>query len=604
MSETPVAGAAPRAQMNPPVFFGAAFLIVAIVLFGAVVPDVAATVFSAVQDTIVHFAGWYYMLAVAGFLVFAIGLAFSSYGRIRLGPDDSAPDYGHVTWFAMLFSAGMGIGLMFFGVAEPLLHFSSPPVGQGGTVEAARNAMKITFFHWGLHAWGIYAVIGLSLAYFSFRHGLPLALRSALYPLIGERVHGPIGHAVDIFAVLGTMFGVATSLGLGVMQVNSGLHYLFGVQQATWIQLILIAVITMMATASVVSGLDVGIRRLSELNMILALVILAFVLVTGPTLFLLQALVQNIGAYLGSVVQRTFTLFAYRPSDWMGNWTLFYWGWWMAWSPFVGMFIARVSRGRTIREFVTGVLFVPAGFTFMWMTFFGNTAIALDLGQAAGAPSGEVAQNVPISLFRFFDYLPLSTLASSLATILVVTFFVTSSDSASMVIDIIASGGVEDPPVWQRIFWALTEGVVAAVLLLAGGLTALQTASIAGALPFSLVMIVACLGLLRGLRMEGLRRQSLTFPIPASRQVAGAAVPWQQRLGAIISHPRRERAEAFLHDVVQPALEAVAAEIRERGLDTRVLSNGQEVGLTVFHGDEQEFLYAVRLKAYETPGFA
>jgi choline/glycine/proline betaine transport protein len=364
MSETPVAGAAPRAQMNPPVFFGAAFLIVAIVLFGAVVPDVAATVFSAVQDTIVHFAGWYYMLAVAGFLVFAIGLAFSSYGRIRLGPDDSAPDYGHVTWFAMLFSAGMGIGLMFFGVAEPLLHFSSPPVGQGGTVEAARNAMKITFFHWGLHAWGIYAVIGLSLAYFSFRHGLPLALRSALYPLIGERVHGPIGHAVDIFAVLGTMFGVATSLGLGVMQVNSGLHYLFGVQQATWIQLILIAVITMMATASVVSGLDVGIRRLSELNMILALVILAFVLVTGPTLFLLQALVQNIGAYLGSVVQRTFTLFAYRPSDWMGNWTLFYWGWWMAWSPFVGMFIARVSRGRTIREFVTGlavpVLRLPA----------------------------------------------------------------------------------------------------------------------------------------------------------------------------------------------------------------------------------------------------
>ncbi len=338
-----------KAEINPPVFFVSAGLILAFALFGALAPETANRVFTTVQALIVADFGWFYIAAVAGFLIFAIFLMFSRYGDVKLGPDDSEPDYSYLSWFAMLFSAGMGIGLIFFGVAEPIQHYASPPVGEGKTIAAAREAMVLTFFHWGLHAWAIYIVVGLALAYFAFRRGLPLTIRSALYPLIGKRIYGPIGHAVDIFAVLGTMFGVATSLGLGVLQVNAGFNYLFGLPTSIPVQLVLIAAITGMATLSVVAGLDKGVKRLSELNIILAGLLLAFVLVTGSTVFLLQAFVQNIGTYLGEVVPRTFRLYAYEPNPWLGNWTLFYWGWWIAWSPFVGMFIARISRGRTIR---------------------------------------------------------------------------------------------------------------------------------------------------------------------------------------------------------------------------------------------------------------
>jgi choline/glycine/proline betaine transport protein len=591
-----------RSQINPPVFFGSAALILAIVAFGSLAPGLAGEVFSATQNWIVETFGWFYVLAVAIFVVFAIGLALSSHGLVKLGPDDSEPDYSYASWFAMLFSAGMGIGLMFFGVAEPIMHFTSPPVGEGGTIDAARNAMEITFFHWGIHAWAIYAVIGLSLAYFSFRHGLPLTIRSALYPLIGDRIRGPIGHVVDIFAVLGTMFGVATSLGLGVLQINAGLSYLFDIPEALATQMLLIGTITLMATASVVSGLDVGIRRLSELNLILALALLIFVLVAGPTLFLLKVLVQNLGTYLSDVVNKTFTLYAYDPKDWLGGWTLFYWAWWIAWSPFVGMFIARISRGRTIREFVVGVLLVPVGFTFMWLTFFGNTAISLDMNVASGAISQAVNDNLPVALFRFLEYFPFAAVSSLVATVLVVTFFVTSSDSASLVIDTITAGGVEGAPVWQRVFWALTEGVVAAVLLLAGGLNALQTASITAALPFAVVMLFVCYGLLRGLRMESYRR--LSAELPSSAQIRGAEVPWQRRLRTIVSHARRGAVERFLRETADPALRDVAEEIRQTGLQTEVQSNGRELSLTVFHGDEREFLYAARMRAYAAPTFA
>jgi choline/glycine/proline betaine transport protein len=288
--------------------------------------------------------GWFYILSVAIFLMFVIFLMLSRYGDVKLGSDDSEPEYSYLSWFAMLFSAGMGIGLLFFGVAEPIQHYAKPPVGAGSTIEAARNAMVLTFFHWGLHAWAIYIVIGLSLAYFAFRRGLPLTLRSGLYPLIGKRIHGPIGHAIDIFAVMGTMFGVATSLGFGVLQVNAGFAHLFVLTVSTPVQLVLIAIITALATLSAGTGLDKGVKRLSELNIILALALLIFVLLAGSTVFLLQAYVQNIGMYLGAVVQRTFRMYAYEPNAWLGEWTLFYWGWWISWSPFVGMFIARISR--------------------------------------------------------------------------------------------------------------------------------------------------------------------------------------------------------------------------------------------------------------------
>jgi choline/glycine/proline betaine transport protein len=589
------------AKINPPVFFGAAALILLFVIFGAGFPDLAQRVFSHIQTTIVDTFGWFYLLAVAGFLVFCVGLAISSYGNVRLGPDHSVPDYSALTWFAMLFSAGMGIGLLFFGVAEPIMHFSSPPVGKGGTVEAAREAMSLTFFHWGLHAWAIYAVIGLALAYFGFRHNLPLTIRSALYPLIGERIHGKIGHIVDIFAVLGTMFGVATSLGLGVMQVNAGLHYLFHVPVELTVQIILIVCITLVATGSVVSGLNAGIRRLSELNMLLAVVLLAYMLISGPTELLLQTLVQNTGRYLSEVVGKTFNLYAYQPNDWIGGWTLFYWAWWISWSPFVGMFIARVSRGRTIREFILGVLFVPVGFTFMWMTFFGNTAINIELHQTAGALSAAINDNVPIAIFQLFQHLPLSQAASLLATVLVITFFVTSSDSGSLVIDIITSGGEQDPPVWQRIFWALTEGVVAAVLLIAGGLTALQTAAIASALPFTLVMIVVAYGLLKGLRMEGLKR--LAMGIPPSPG-GGGPVSWRTRLRTVVGFPPRPDVARFLRDEVEPALRSAVEELRALGRTVEMEAHEEEVCVTVLHGDETDFVYRVALAGYQKPGFA
>jgi choline/glycine/proline betaine transport protein len=502
----------PQAEMKlfdsvcRPVFFTSATLILLVCVYGAGFSEHAVVTFDFIQHWLVTNFGWFYMASIAFFFGFVIYLAFSRFADIKLGPDDSDPDYSYLSWVSMLFSAGMGIGLLFFGVSEPLTHFAQPPSGIGGTAEAAGRAMEITFFHWGLQAWSVYIVVGLSLAYFSFRHGLPLTVRSALYPLIGERIYGPIGHAVDIFAVLGTMFGVATSLGLGVMQVNAGLSFLFDVEVSTSVQILLIVSITGMATISVVAGLDAGIRRLSKLNLLLAMVMMLFILAAGPTATLLAALVQNIGGYLSSMVDMTFNLYAYEPIEWMGDWTLFYWAWWISWSPFVGMFIARISRGRTIREFIMGVLLVPAGFTFLWLSFFGNTALIMELADNDIGLVNTALQNSPTALFMMLEQLPWSTLTSVFATLLIMTFFVTSSDSGSLVIDIITSGGNEDPPVWQRVFWAVAEGAVAAALLLAGGLSALQTASIISALPFACVMFLMCFGLYKGLKMETIKR--------------------------------------------------------------------------------------------------
>ena len=488
------------------VFFTASGLIVLFSFLGGVFSSESAVVFARLQNWLVVNVGWYYILVVAIFFAFIVYLALSRFANIKLGPDDSKPDYSYQSWIAMLFSAGVGIGLLFFGVAEPVTHFAQPPSGEALTVGAAKNAMLFTYFHWGFQAWATYIIVGLSLAYFAFRQGLPLTIRSSLYPLIGEKIYGPIGSAVDVFAVLGTMFGVATSLGIGVTQVNAGLNYLFGVAISPEVQVLLIAAITVMATLSVITGLNGGIRRLSELNMVLAIFLLLFVLLSGPTAALLGAFVQNVGNYLGNFVPLTFNVYAYEPNEWIGDWTLFYWGWWISWSPFVGMFIARISRGRTIREFILGVLFVPAGFTFLWLSIFGNSALFLELSETGGEITSAVLSDMPTALYVFLEHLPFAPVICLLATLLIVTFFVTSSDSGSLVIDIITSGGNENPPVWQRIFWAISEGVVASVLLLAGGLGALQTAAISSALPFSIVMIFICVGLYRALQVEGRSR--------------------------------------------------------------------------------------------------
>lgn len=591
-----------KMQVNPPVFYVSAVLIIAFALFGALFPKRVGHLFDTLQAEIVRDFGWFYIAAVAAFLFFVIFLMLSRYGDVRLGPDESEPEYSYLSWFAMLFSAGMGIGLLFFGVAEPIQHYATPPVGEGRTLDAARQAMVLTFFHWGVHAWAIYIVVGLALAYFAFRRGLPLTLRSALFPLIGNRIHGPIGHTIDIFAVLGTMFGLATSLGFGVLQVNAGFGYLFGLPVSPGVQLILIAVITGMATISAGIGLDRGVKRLSELNIILAIALLTFVLLAGSTVFLLQAFVQNIGTYLGAVVQRTFRMYAYEPNDWLGQWTLFYWGWWISWSPFVGMFIARISRGRSIREFVSGVLLVPVLFTFLWMTVFGNTAIALDLSGAAPLVQ-TVADNLPVALFEVLQQLPLSVIASGIATLLVISFFVTSADSGALVIDMITSGAASNPPVWQRIFWAICAGVVAGVLLVAGGLQALQTAALVSALPFAVVMLFICYGLLRALQTES-ESSSIDLSIAADAAPVTVGVSWQQRLANITHFHDKQEISAFLIGTAQPALEAVAAQMRENGLSPEFTQSEERLDLVVPYGEQGLFRYTIRARSFIAPSFA
>ncbi|MDX5436148.1 MAG: BCCT family transporter, partial [Pontibacter sp.] len=405
-------------------------------------------------------------------------------------------------WFAMLFSAGMGIGLLFWSIAEPINHFQTPPLGEPGTPSAARQAMNFTFLHWGFHAWAIYALVGLSLAYFTYSRKLPLTVRSVFYPFLGERIHGLIGDIIDILAVLATLFGLATSLGLGVKQVAAGLNHVFpAIDSDVYTQIMLIGGITAIATISVVTGVDKGVRILSEWNIRIALVILLAVLFLGPTVFILGSYVQNTGSYLGNFLQLSFWNEAYSTRNWQGGWTVFYWAWWISWAPFVGIFIARVSKGRTVREFILGVLIVPSLLSFLWMTVFGSTALREVLaGETAVAEA--VAADISTALFVFFEQLPFSTVLSIIGIILVAGFFVTSSDSGSLVVDSLTSGGRADSPVGIRVFWAVAEGAIAAVLLLGGGLQALQTAVIITGLPFALILLSMCYSLYRGLSEE------------------------------------------------------------------------------------------------------
>ena len=494
----------PKLTINPTVT-GASVAIIASLLIAAVAAtDTVSGIFDTIQELIVDKLGWFYIFSMSGILVFALWLMQSRFGSIRLGPDDSEPDFSRTSWFAMLFSAGMGIGLLFFSVAEPLLHYGSPPTGEGHTLQAARNAMGLTFFHWGLHPWAVYSIVGLALAFFSFRRGLPLSLRSAFEPLLGERIHGRLGDLIDTLAVVSTLFGVATSLGLGAMQVNAGFNHVFGLEESTTAQMVIIGCITAMATLSVVSGLDVGIRRLSELNMGLASLLLLFIFIAGPTAFLLNAFVDNIGSYLAHIVHHSFWTGSFDAPEqrkWLSSWTVFYWAWWIAWAPFVGMFIARVSRGRTIREYLLAVLFGPTVAGFIWLTVFGDAALYEEIFGAGGI-SKVVSESLPTAVFILLERYPISSITGLACTVCVILFFVTSSDSASLVVDTIASGGHENPSVGQRIFWAVLEGVVAAVLLFAGGLKALQTAALTTALPFCIAIVIMCFALMRGLRQE------------------------------------------------------------------------------------------------------
>ncbi|MFQ3266225.1 MAG: choline/glycine/proline betaine transport protein [Colwellia sp.] len=590
-----------KSQLNKKVFFGASSIIIALLLYTSMLPKQAQALFNVVQASIIDNGSWFYVLTVAFIFFFVIFLGISRYGDIRLGPDHSTPDYSLASWISMLFAAGMGIGLMFFGVAEPLMHYLSPPTAETGTIAAVQESMKMTFFHWGLHAWAIYTIVALVLAYFSYRHNLPLTLRSALYPLIGDRIYQWPGHLVDVFAVVSTVFGVATSLGLGASQVNAGFGYLFGIEVSTTNQIIIMCVITSLAVISVATGLDKGIKILSETNMVLAIILLLLIFVLGPTVFLLQAYLQNIGDYLADIVHNTFNLFAYKKTEWIGGWTIFYWGWWLAWAPFVGLFIARISRGRTIREFIIGVMLIPTVFTLFWMTIFGNSAIDLVHNQGVVALGDMVSKDSSVALFVFLENFPLTSVLSFFSVLMIVIFFVTSCDSGAMVVDMLCSHGRNDTPLWQRVYWAVGIGIVAAVLLLVGGLSALQTMTIASALPFTLVLLLAIAGLIKALRVEGFKQESqLITAIPHSGSENNDS--WQIRLKNVVDFPNKNNVNKFISQIVAPALDSVAKELRENQINVEI-SDEEGLSLIVDHGDDQAFVYRIVARKYSQPDY-
>ena len=590
------------ANVNPNVFLST---VVIIGLFLAVVvlaPNSFDLITKQLNQWVTDSFSWFYVLSVAIFLILLIYIALSDMGKIKLGPDHSQPTYSNGSWFAMLFTAGMGIGLMFFGVAEPVMHYVSPPTGEGETIQAAQTAMQVTFFHWGLHAWAIYTVVGLSLAYFAYRHNLPLKIRSALYPIIGRKIYGPIGDAVDTFATIGTVFGVATTLGFGVTQINSGLNYLFGIEQAPSTQVILIIVVSAMASMSVFLGLDKGVKRLSELNLILALTLLLFVFFASSSIYLLQTTIQNAGQYISNLFTMTFNLYAYQPNGWIGGWTIMYWAWWISWSPFVGMFIARVSKGRSIREFIVGVLLIPTGFTLIWMGFMGNAALYSILHESNQALVLAVQRDSSVALFEFLHSLPFSSVMSLLATFLVMLFFVTSADSGALVTDYLTAKS-ENSPIWQRLFWTVLMAVLAIVLLLVGGLSALQSATMMSALPFTFIMLFICWGLLKALRLDVTKMNALQEARITPRAIQNPR-SWQQRLGLIMHYPHNQQeVRDYIDTQVSVAFNQVKKEFKRRQLEVSIQNIQYGMELRVDHQNESNFVYQVVARETVPPSF-
>jgi len=515
-------------DLHPQVTLWSAGFLVVFLLLTLVFKDRAERVFADLLSGIGATFGWFYILVANVFVVAVLAFAFSRFGRIRLGGQYARPEFTNFAWYSMLISAGMGIGVMFWSVAEPIRHYAEPSPFFGvdaRTTGAERAGLVTTFFHWGLHPWAIYALVSLALAFFTFNRGLPLTMRSVFYPLLGERIHGLWGNLIDTVAVIATLFGLATSLGFGVQQVAAGGQLLFGTPDTTWFQVVLIAAITGLATLSVVAGIDGGVKRVSQINLNLAVVFFLFVAAVGPTLFIVGSLVESTGAYVQTLPSLSFWTETISGGDWQSGWTIFYWGWWISWAPFVGMFIARVSKGRTIREFVIGVVLVPSLLTFAWMSVFGGSALYVQ-SEGIRDVASAVESNVSTALFDLLEAFPLTFVTSLVGIVLVMSFFVTSSDSGSLVVDHLTSGGKLDSPVPQRVFWAAMQGAIASVLLLGGGLLALQSAAVASGLLFACVLLVAIYSMKRAFDHEMLFIEA-GRPAPPS---ASAATTEGQRL--------------------------------------------------------------------------
>ncbi|WP_153396482.1 choline BCCT transporter BetT [Ornithinicoccus halotolerans] len=613
-----------------PVAVASAVGVLAMAIWGLVAPESASAVIGEAVGWTSNWFGWFYIALATGVLVFVLFLAVSRYGNVKLGPDHSKPTFSTFSWAAMLFAAGIGTDLMFFSVAEPVAQYLAPPVGEPETVEAAREATVWTMFHYGITGWGMYALMGMALAYFAYRRHLPLAVRSALYPIFGRRLEGPLGHGVDTAAVLGTIFGVATSLGIGVVQLNFGLNLLFGIPEGVPAQVGLIVLAVVIAAVSATTGVDRGIRLLSQLNVLLAIGLAAWVLVTGRTTFLINAAVMNVGDFVRTFPALTMETFAFeQPTEWMQGWTLFFWAWWIAWASFVGLFLARISRGRTIRQFVAGTMIIPFSYIVMWVSIFGNSA--LDRIRGGDAAFGELAMNTPEQGFYtlLLDY-PGAMFIAGVATFVGLLFYVTSADSGALVMANLSSRlpTVHDdaaPPL--RIAWAVVTGLLTMAMLLVGGIEALQFATIIMGLPFAFVMVLVMVGLYRALRVEGHRADSGRSSLPtmlsarggstaadAAGAEAGSHRNWRARLGRVTNFYTVPQAVEHLEQVVEPALRSVAAELTERGVAAQVVRDasagvegGDEVSSTNVHlstdDDPHPFIYRVELEEAAVPSY-
>ncbi|MCA6940338.1 choline transporter [Pectobacterium polaris] len=600
-------------RLNPVVFYTSAGLILTFSLMTMLFNQEANAWITHSLNWVSATFGWYYLLAATLYIVFVIFIASSRFGSIKLGPEQSKPEFSLMSWAAMLFAAGIGIDLMFFSVAEPITQYMMPPEGQGQTIEAARQAMVWTLFHYGLTGWSMYALMGIALGYFSYRYNLPLTIRSALYPIFGKRINGPIGHSVDIAAVLGTIFGIATTLGIGVVQLNYGLKVLFQIPENLTVQASLILLSVVMATVSVTSGVNRGIRFLSELNVLLALGLILFLLFWGDTEFLLNALVLNVGDYINRFTGMTLNSFAFdRPTEWMNSWTLFFWAWWVAWAPFVGLFLARISRGRTIRQFVVGTLIIPFVFTLLWLSIFGNSALYQVLhGNLDFA--NEVMQHPERGFYSLLAQYPGFSLSASVATITGLLFYVTSADSGSLVLGNFTSrlGDINnDAPNWLRIFWSVAIGLLTLGMLMTNGVSALQNTTVIMGLPFSFVMFFIMAGLYKSLRVEDYRKASslqTSAPMPIS---GDDRLNWKQRISRVMNFPGTTHTQKMLDNVCKAAMDDVARELRLRGANVEVNDlppvedeRLNHLELLVDLGDEQNFLYQIWPQRYSVPAF-
>ena len=548
-----------QTSFNPLVIGATLFFVVLLVAMILIAPEQTQTLLNTAKSGIFANFSWFYVLAFSVFLGFLVILSVSSLGNIKLGNDEEEPEFGFLSWLAMLFAAGMGVGLMFFGVAEPLTHYLSD-ITTGSAEHKQQEALLHTLFHWGIHAWAVYGTIALALAYFGFRYKLPLALRSCFYPLLKERINGKLGDLIDIMALLATLFGVITTLGFGASQLGAGLHQLGWISENNFsLQIIVIAVVMTLATFSAISGVGKGVKILSELNLTLAFCLLIFVLVAGPTLYLLSAFSDNIGTYLSNLVQLSFKTYVYEQehTDWFSGWTILYWAWWCSWAPFVGLFIARISKGRTIREFIFGVLVIPSMFGILWFTVFGNTAIWLNDGEAAGT-LGQMISSPETLLFKFLDYLPLSSVTGLVSLVVISLFFITSADSGIYVLNNIASRDKSlAAPRWQAVMWGVLMSVVAIVLMQSGGLANLQAMTLLVALPFATLMLLMCFSLWKGLNAD--KKYFDTKVNPTS--IFWTGDKWKERLEQMMNQTQEKDILHFLKHTVLPAMRELRQEL-------------------------------------------